>query len=139
VRALAGTALGRASLALVAADVLHALDHVRQGRSVGADVYAAGIAGWVALAVLLVLVAGARRLAAPYAFAVGLTFAVGFVLVHLAPHWSAVSDPYSAFRADALSWVLVAVPMVAGVWLCVVAARAIESGGGRVGALPRAE
>jgi hypothetical protein len=138
VRTLAGTALGRASLLLVAADVLHALDHVRQGRSIGPEVYAAGLAGWVALAVLLVLVAGGHRFAAPYACAVGLTFAAGFVLVHLAPHWSAFSDPYSAFDPDALSWALVAVPPAAALWLAVVAARAMERGG-RAGALPRAD
>jgi hypothetical protein len=123
VRALTGTPLGRASLLLVVADVLHALDHTRQSRPLGAEVYAAGIAGWIALALLLVLVARGHALAAPYAFAVGASVAVGFALVHLAPHWSAFSDPYSSFGADALSWVLVALPMVAAVWLCVVAAR----------------
>ena len=136
-RALPGTPLGRASLLLVVADVLHALDHMRQGRTLGAEVYAAGVAGWIALAVLLVLVAGGHRLAAPYAFAVGASVAVGFVLVHLAPRWSAFSDPYSAVSPDALSWLLVALPVAAGVWLCVVTARAVEGAGRSVGALPR--
>ena len=136
-RALTGTPLGRASLLLVVADVLHALDHTRQGRTLGAEVYAAGVAGWIALAVLLVLVARGHPLAAPYAFAVGASVAVGFVLVHLAPHWSAFSDPYSAFSPDALSWLLVALPVAAGVWLCVVAVRAAEGAGRSVGAVPR--
>ena len=124
-RALTGTPLGRASLLLVVADVLHALDHTRQGRTLGAEVYAAGIAGWIALAVLLVLVARGHPLAAPYAFGVGLSVAVGFVLVHVAPHWSAFSDPYSSFDPDVLSWALVAVPVAAGLWLVAVAVRAM--------------
>ena len=134
-RALTATPLGRASLFLVVADVLHAVDHTRQGRTLGFEVYAAGVAGWIALAVLLVLVARGHRLAAPFAVAVGLSVAVGFVLVHVAPHWSAFSDPYSAWDPDWLSWVLVAVPVVAAVWLVVVGARAMAvSPDARVGA-----
>ena len=122
-RALTGTALGRAALALTAADVLHALDHTRQGRDLPAEVYVAGVAGWIALAVLLVLVARGHRLAAPYAAAVGASVAVGFLLVHVAPHWSAFSDPYSAFSPDALSWALVALPVLAAVNLVAQAVR----------------
>jgi len=123
-RALAGTPLGRAALLLVAADVLHALDHARQGRDLTAEVYTAGVAGWVALAVLLLLVARRHPLAAPYAAAVGLSVAVGFVAVHLAPHWSAFSDPYSGFAPDALSWALAVAPIAAGLNLAAQAARA---------------
>jgi len=123
-RALTGTALGRAALLLAATDVVHALDHTRQGRALTAEVYTAGVAGWIALAVLLALVARGHRLAAPYAAAVGLSVAVGFVAVHVVPHWSALSDPYPAFDADALSWALVAVPVLAGVNLAVQAVRA---------------
>jgi hypothetical protein len=128
VRALTGTPLGRASLLLAGTDVLHALDHTRQGRSLGFEVYAAGVAGWMALAALLVLVARCDRLAAPYAAAVGLSVAIGFLLVHVAPHWSAFSDPYSAWDPDWLSWALVAVPVAAGLWLAVVAVRAVGVG-----------
>jgi hypothetical protein len=124
VRALTGTALGRAALLLTAADVLHALDHTRQGRDLASEVYVAGVAGWIALAVLLVLVARGHALAPLYAAAVGVSVAVGFVAVHLAPHWSAVSDPYSAFDADALSWALVALPILAALNLVAQAVRA---------------
>jgi hypothetical protein len=124
VRTLTGTALGRAALLLVAADVLHAVDHTRQGRDLASEVYVTGVAGWIALAVLLVLVARGHRLAAPYAAAVGLSVAAGFLAVHVAPHWSAFSDPYSRFDADALSWALVAVPVLAAVNLVAQAARA---------------
>jgi hypothetical protein len=123
-RALTGTPLGRAALALTTADVLHALDHARQGRDLAGPVYAAGVAGWIALTVLLVLVARRHRLAAPYAAAVGLSVAVGFVAVHVAPHWSAFSDPYPDANADALSWALVVVPVLAGANLVATALRA---------------
>jgi hypothetical protein len=123
-RALTGTALGRAALLLTALDVLHALDHTRQGRDLANEVYVAGVSGWIALGVLLVLIARAHPLAAPYAAAVGVSVAVGFLAVHVAPHWSSFSDPYSRFHPDALSWLLVALPVIAAVNLVVQAARA---------------
>jgi hypothetical protein len=123
-RALTGTALGRAALLLTVADVLHALDHTRQGRDLASEVYVAGVAGWIALAVLLVLIARGHPLAAPYAAAVGVSVAVGFVAVHVAPHWSVFSDPYSRFDADALSWALVVLPVAAAINLVVQAAAA---------------
>jgi hypothetical protein len=127
VSALTGTALGRAALALTVADVLHALDHTRQGRHLASEVYVAGVAGWIALAVLLVLIARRHPLAPLYAAAVGVSVAVGFLLVHVAPHWSAFSDPYSAFDPDALSWVLVAIPVAAALLLVLRALQAMRS------------
>jgi hypothetical protein len=121
---LTGTPLGRAALLLTAADVAHALDHTRQGRDLAAEVYTAGVAGWIALAVMLVLIARGHRLAAPYAAAVGAAVAVGFLAVHLLPHWSAFSDPYPAWDPDALSWALVVVPILAALNLVAQAARA---------------
>jgi hypothetical protein len=120
---LTGTPLGRAALLLTAADVAHALDHTRQGRDLAAEVYTAGVAGWIALAALLVLVARGHRLAAPYAAAVGLAFATGIVSVHVLPRWSAFSDPYSGWSPDALSWALVVVPVLAALNLVAQAAR----------------
>ena len=124
VGALTGTPLGRAALLLVAADVAHALDHARHGRDLAGEVYAAGVAGWVALAALVVLVARRHRLAAPYAAAAGAAFAGGLLAVHVVPRWSAFSDPYSAWDADALSWALVVLPLLAAVNLVAQAARA---------------
>jgi hypothetical protein len=131
---LTGTALGRAALALTGADVLHALDHTRQGRVLPAEVYVAGVSGWIALALLLVLVARGHRLAGPYAAAVGLSVAAGFLAVHVAPHWSAFSDPYAAFRPDALSWALVVLPIAAALWLAGRAVQAMHAGRAPAGA-----
>jgi hypothetical protein len=124
--ALTGTPLGRATLVLAVADGVHALDHLRQARPLAAEVATAGVAGWVALAVLLVLVARGHRFAAPYAAAVGAAFAVGVAAVHLLPRWGALSDPYAAAHVDALSWALAVVPVLAAALLAVVAARALR-------------
>ncbi|HEX2104086.1 MAG TPA: hypothetical protein VHF51_10580 [Solirubrobacteraceae bacterium] len=112
---LTGTPLGRAALLLTAADVAHALDHTRQGRDLALEVYLAGVSGWIALGLMLALVARSHRLAAPYAAAVGLAVGAGLVAVHVLPHWSAFSDPYSGWDPDALSWALVAIPPLAAV------------------------
>ncbi|MEA2249581.1 MAG: hypothetical protein QOH46_4110 [Solirubrobacteraceae bacterium] len=125
--ALAGTSLGRAALLLAAADILHAVDHLRQDRPLSAEVYSAGVAGWIALGVLLVLVARGHRLAEPYAAAVGGSFAAGLLAVHVLPHWSVLSDPYADAGVDALSWVLVAVPVAAAMALAIVALRRSHS------------
>ncbi|MEA2269011.1 MAG: hypothetical protein QOC64_1621 [Solirubrobacteraceae bacterium] len=128
--ALTGTPLGRAALLLTAADLAHALDHVRQGRRIGAEVYGAGVAGWLALAVLLVLVARRHRMAVPYAAAIGAAFAAGIGAVHLLPRWSAFSDPYAAAEVDALAWALAVLPVLAAALLAARAMRARRSPAG---------
>ena len=114
--------LGRATLLVLTLSVIHDLDHVRQGESATTEVVVTAILGWVATIVLLVLVARRHRLAAPYAAGFGVVLALGFVLVHFLPHWSAFSAPYGEQDADALSWVLAALPVVAGLWLTAQAA-----------------
>jgi hypothetical protein len=113
----------RAALIVLAVSVLHDLDHVRQGTSAPAEVVATAIVGWIATIVLLVLVFRGHDLAAPYAAAFGVSLAAGFVLVHFLPHWSAFSAPYSEQDVDALSWVLAALPIAAGLYLSAVAFR----------------
>lgn len=113
------TALGRATLLVLALHLVHDLDHVRQGRSATTEVAITAVLAWVATIVLVVLVARRHRLAPLYATAFGLTFALGFVLVHGLPHWSAFSDSYGDANVDALSWVLAAIPVAAGLLLAV--------------------
>ncbi len=116
------TALGRATLLVLAVSVLHDLDHARQGTSAPAEVVVTAVAGWLATFVLLALVARRHRLAVPYAAGFGVALALGFVLVHFLPHWSAFSAPYGDQDVDALSWVLAALPICAGLWLTAQAA-----------------
>jgi hypothetical protein len=120
------TALGRATLLVLAVSVIHDLDHVRQGERATTEVAVTAILAWIATIVLVVLVARRHRLAAPYAAAFGITLALGFVLVHFLPRWSAFSAPYPEQDADALSWVLAALPVAAGLWLAAQARRCVS-------------
>jgi hypothetical protein len=123
------TTLGRATLLVLAVHVLHDLDHVRQGESASTEVVVTAILGWIWLIALVVLVARGHRLAAPGALAYGIASAAGFVLVHFLPRWSAFSAPYGELGADALSWVLAALPVAAGLLLAAQAAAALREDG----------
>jgi hypothetical protein len=128
------TALGRATLLALFVSVLHDLDHVRQGEGAPTEVVVTAILGWVGTIALVVLVARSHRLAAPYAAAFGLALALGFVLVHFLPHWSAFSAPYGETDADALSWALAALPVVAGLYLTAQAVAVMRAAAGSPGA-----
>jgi len=124
-----GTPLGRAALIVLAVNVVHDLDHVRQGTTTPTEVVVTAIAGWIATIVLLVLVARRHPLAPQYAAGYGLVLAAGFVLVHLLPHWSTFSQSYADQDADALSWVLAVLPVLAGLYLTAVALRVMSGHG----------
>ncbi len=116
----------RAALLVLAVNVLHDLDHVRQGTAAPTEVVVTAVLGWIATIVLLVLVFRGSDLAAPYAAAFGLALAAGFVLVHLLPRWSAFSAPYPDQDVDALSWALAVLPVLAGLYLSAVAFRCVS-------------
>jgi hypothetical protein len=132
----AAPSLPVATAAVVATQVLHDLDHVRQGRSASSEVAVTAVLAWVATIVLVVLVVRHHRLAPLYAAVFGATVAVGFVLVHALPHWSAFSDSYGDANADALSWLLAAVPFAAGVLLSVCGVRDLTTAPAAAGAPP---
>jgi hypothetical protein len=112
------------ALAWTLLDIAHLLDHIRQDRDLPAEVQAVGVTGYVATALLFVLILRRHHLAGFYAVAFGLSVLAGFAAVHLLPHWSAISDPYSEIDTDALNWVLVALPMLSAVWLLAAGLRA---------------
>ena len=92
-----------ASAVLVSLNALHGLDHVRQGRLSGEVVV--GGQGLLLLALLpLVLSFRGHRLAPLAAASVGLWTALAVAASHLAPHWSAFSDPYADHDLDVFSW-----------------------------------
>jgi hypothetical protein len=76
-----------------------------------------GLLGAVAVWVSLVLVARGRRHAPQIAGTLGLLTAVGFVAVHLAPHWSIFSDPYADRYLDSGSWIQMLTALAGGAWL----------------------
>jgi hypothetical protein len=113
VRAAADPRLRWASVALLAAVVLHDLDHVRQGRTIEGPVVGIGVLGDIAAITAVVLALRASRWAPHAAVLVGFGTFLGFIAVHVVPDWGPLADGYPGLRVDALSWVAVAVPMTA--------------------------
>jgi len=101
------TVLARANLALLALLVLHDLDHLlhQPERTLAVAVISLGLVGLVSNTSSTVLAVRRHALAGWASLIVGFGTAVGFVLVHAVPYWSAFSDPYTAFGADVVSWV----------------------------------
>jgi len=106
-----------ASFALLAAVILHDLDHVRQGRSIEGPVVALGVVGDIAIIALVVLVIRGHRLVPLAATVVGFANVLGFLAVHVVPDWGPLSDGYPDLAVDGLSWAIVFVPMAAALWL----------------------
>ncbi len=76
--------------------VVHAADHFRRGMDVLAwPVFWAGNLQMVLAVITIVLVFRRHRLAPVFAVVVGFVSAIGFVLAHLLPHWSSLSDSFT--------------------------------------------
>src|SRR2546423_11555126 len=101
--------LRRAAVVVAIAVLAHGADHVRRG--IGASTHAvfdAGTTQAILGGLAVVLVFRRHRLALGLAAGVGIASAVGFAAVHLLPHWSTFSDPYTgravAPPVNAYSW-----------------------------------
>jgi hypothetical protein len=122
-------ALTTASIAFVAANLAHTLDHLRQGTSqLPTEVVAGGtVLSILAIATLVFVLRGDRR-APLIATVVGLWSAAGVAASHIAPHWSAFSDSYPQIHADALSWVVMLAEVAAAAALGLVGLRELGAG-----------
>jgi hypothetical protein len=121
-------ALTTASVAFVAANVAHTLDHLRQGTSeLSNEILAGGAAVSILAVVTLVFVLRGDRRAPLIAAVVGLWSAVGVAASHIAPHWSAFSDSYPAIHADALSWIVMLAEVAAALALGLAGLRALAA------------
>ena len=110
--------LSLAAAAFVAANVLHTLDHLRQGTGDLATEVLAGGTVLSTLAVLTLVLALRHHPRAPlWAAVVGTWSALGVIASHVAPHWSAFSDSYFEIHADALSWVVMLAEVLAAAYL----------------------
>ena len=123
--------LSLAAATFVAANLLHTLDHLRQGTAgLATEVLAGGtvLSALAALTLVLALVGHPR--APLWAAVVGAWSALGVLASHAAPHWSAFSDPYAQIHADALSWVVMLAEVAAAAWLGYVGFRMLRRAGG---------
>jgi hypothetical protein len=100
-----GRALPIANVVFLATMVVHAIDHIRQGIGRLAPEIVGGGTVLLVVAVATLPLTLSRHGRAPLAAAaVGLGTAVAVAASHLAPHWSAFSDPYPDLALDAWSW-----------------------------------
>jgi hypothetical protein len=120
------TGLGGAAALFLTANAVHTLDHARTGLDrLTAEVVSAGTLLTIA-AVLTLVLALRRDPRAPVAcIGVGVAAALGVAAAHLAPHWSALSDPYPGLGLDALSWVVMLAEIAAGLVLAAAGAREV--------------
>jgi hypothetical protein len=119
--------LAVAAVGFVAANVLHTLDHFRQGLDgLSATIFAGGTTLTVLAIVVMVMALRHHPRTAPLAAVVGFSGAVGIASSHLAPHWSSLSDSYPEIHADALSWVVVLLEIGAALMLGIVALRELR-------------
>jgi hypothetical protein len=102
--------VGRDSLAVVAmaflaANLLHGIDHERQGTGRLTSEVMIGGAALTLLAIVTLIVVLRRSSRAPLvATVVGFWTAINVGAAHIAPHWSAFSDSYPEIDADTLAW-----------------------------------
>jgi hypothetical protein len=125
-------ALTLASVAFVVANVAHGLDHQRQGTGrLTTEVLAGGTVLTLLAFGTLALVLRRHPRAPLVAAAVGLWSAVAVAAAHIAPHWSAFSDPYPDLSVDALSWAVMLAEVASAFVLGVVGVRALRREGAR--------
>jgi hypothetical protein len=120
-------ALGVAAIAFFASNVLHTLDHERQGTErLTTEIYVGGTVISI-LAIATLVMALRRNPQAPLvATVVGFWTALGVIASHILPHWSAFSDPYPDLNVDALSWVIVLIEIGSAAVLGVVGLRELR-------------
>ena len=116
--------LARLAAVLLGLLIVHVADHTfRQDRTTPAELGVVGTLGLVAVIVVLAAALMRRREAPALAALVGGGTAIGFVVVHLFPHWGLLSDPYPELHLDALSWASMLASLLAGAALAVAGVR----------------
>jgi hypothetical protein len=125
---MADAKLPYASVALLALNVVHALDHVvNQNQGLGAVGFIGG--GGILLSLVAVgLAATGAGLAGPYLALIGFGEAAAFLLIHVAPSWGPISDPYyDSGTVNALSWFVLAICICVSLWVAMTGVNAMRS------------
>ena len=137
--ALDGDRLLPASAWLFTAAVLfHNGDHVRRGAdAVAGDVFWAGSLSIFLEVAIVVLVIQRHRVAPLFAAATGFSLAAGYVLVHLLPARSWLSDPLFSGGAELVSQLAASVEIAAALALGAAGAIALRQHGGLASAASR--
>ena len=119
-----------AACVFLAANLLHTADHQRRGTSgLTTEIFVGGTL-LTASAFLMAWLAWRRHPRAPlFAVVIGLSDAAGVAASHLAPHWSAFSNPYPAIHPDALAWAAMLFEIGAALALAVAGALALRGSG----------
>jgi len=109
--------LARLAALQLGLQVVHVLDHARQGRATPAALTFVGALGAVVWVAVFVLARRRSPYTQPFTVLVGFATFSGFLAVHVLPHWSgAFSDPYAAAGVDAISWITLALPALVALW-----------------------
>ena len=115
-------ALTAASVVFGLAILFHTADHIRRGTgSLTREVLWGGAFLALVNFATIGLVLRRHPRAPLFCAFVGLWTALGVSAAHLAPHWSAFSDPYPDLSLDALAWVAMLSEVVAALGLAAVA------------------
>jgi hypothetical protein len=117
--------LARIGLLLFGLLGLHTIDHAvnQPSRDLPALAGVVGLLGFAIVAIAVVLALFGNSAAPGAAVLAGAATVVGFLVVHLLPDWTPLSDPYWDFDANALSWILIIAPFATAIWLTVAGVR----------------
>lgn len=126
-----GRRLVVAHLVFLLTMVLHGADHVRQGTGrLTPEVFWGGLF-LAALALAPLPLTLRRHPRAPLVAAVvGLWTALAVSASHLAPHWSAFSDPYPDLSLDAYSWAVMLAEIAAALVFGLIGLTELRRGAG---------
>ena len=116
------TRLAKTELLLFAMLALHTVDHAvnQPARDLPAGSGLVGIAGFALVAIAIVFALFKSRHSAEVGLLAGVATVIGFVAVHL-PGFGPLADPFPDFGPNALSWILLAAPMLASAWVAAIA------------------
>jgi hypothetical protein len=109
-------------------DSIHALDHIRQGRSLSPQIYAGGTLALIGSAIVIVLVLRRHPVAPLAAMAFGTAASLGVFAAHIMPNFYYLSDSYQPLRLDALSWAIAVAVILDAAALAIAGASLVAAG-----------
>ncbi len=120
--------LAIAATAFLAANLLHGIDHARQGTErLTTEVRIGGILLTVLAIVTLIVVLRRSGRAPLVATVVGFSTAINVSAAHIAPHWSALSNSYPQIHADGLAWAVMLLEVATAFLLGVVGVHGLRA------------